>query len=143
MFVIRAAEASDAKDLEEMARDLSASFVPETSAFRRSLHEILSSPSARLLVAEGEAGLAGYVLAFEHPTFYANGPVAWAEEIYVRPEARRKGLGSRLMKGAEDWAKERDCRLIALATRRADSFYRAIGYEEAAVYFRKVFHEPG
>ena len=28
--------------------------------------------------------------------------------------------------------------LIALATRRAAPFYRALGYEESAAYFRKV-----
>jgi hypothetical protein len=28
--------------------------------------------------------------------------------------------------------------LVALASRRAADFYRALGYEESAVYFRKV-----
>ena len=32
----------------------------------------------------------------------------------------------------------RDCALVALATRRAAPFYRALGYEESAVYFRKI-----
>jgi hypothetical protein len=30
------------------------------------------------------------------------------------------------------------CLLVALATRRAAPFYRALGYEESATYFRKV-----
>jgi hypothetical protein len=36
------------------------------------------------------------------------------------------------------WAAVRDCALVALATRRAAPFYRALGYEESAVYFRKI-----
>jgi hypothetical protein len=31
--------------------------------------------------------------------------------------------------------------MVALATRRADDFYRDIGYEESAVYFRKLAPE--
>lgn len=46
-----------------------------------------------------------------------------------------------LMSAFERWAAARDCALIALATRRAAPFYRALGYEESAVYFRKVLGE--
>ena len=42
------------------------------------------------------------------------------------------------MSAFEQWAAARDCALIALATRRAAPFYRALGFEESAVYFRKV-----
>lgn len=36
------------------------------------------------------------------------------------------------------WADASGCALIALATRRAAPFYRALGYEESATYFRKL-----
>jgi hypothetical protein len=42
------------------------------------------------------------------------------------------------MSAFERWAAARDCALIALATRRAAPFYRALGFEKSAVYFRKV-----
>ena len=38
----------------------------------------------------------------------------------------------------EAWAKNEGAVLAALATRRASSFYTAIGYEESASYFRKL-----
>jgi ribosomal protein S18 acetylase RimI-like enzyme len=38
----------------------------------------------------------------------------------------------------ERWAAEQGCALVALATRRAAPFYRALGYEDSATYFRKV-----
>jgi len=39
--------------------------------------------------------------------------------------------------------RSRTCVLVALATRRAAPFYRALGYEESAVYFRKVLDGQG
>jgi GNAT superfamily N-acetyltransferase len=64
--------------------------------------------------------------------------VAWVEEVYVRGQERGRGIGRALMSAFERWAAARDCALIALATRRAAPFYRALGFEESAVYFRKV-----
>jgi hypothetical protein len=42
------------------------------------------------------------------------------------------------MRALERWAAVQGCALVALATRRAAPFYRAVGYEESATYFRKV-----
>jgi GNAT superfamily N-acetyltransferase len=69
---------------------------------------------------------------------YANGPVAWVEEVFVRGQDRGRGVGGALMSEFERWAAARDCALVALATRRAAPFYRALGYEDSAVYFRKI-----
>ncbi len=42
------------------------------------------------------------------------------------------------MDGFEQWASSRESKLIALATRRAAPFYLALGYDESAIYFRKL-----
>jgi hypothetical protein len=42
------------------------------------------------------------------------------------------------MSAFEQWAADRGYVLVALATRRAAPFYRALGYEESAIYHRKV-----
>jgi GNAT superfamily N-acetyltransferase len=63
---------------------------------------------------------------------------AGVEEVFVRGQYRARGVGRALMSGFEQWAAVRDCALVALATRRAAPFYRALGYEESAVYFRKI-----
>ena len=80
----------------------------------------------------------GYLLGFRHLTFYANGPVGWVEEVVVRDQDRGRGIGRVLMGAFERWAAAEGCTLVALATRRAAPFYRALGYEESASYFRKV-----
>lgn len=121
-----------------LAAELAQSFAFSAEMFEQSYPALLSAGDACLLVAaEGDECL-GYVLGFRHLTFYANGPVGWVEEILVRPECRGRGLGRALMSAFEQWATEYDCTLVALATRRAAPFYRALGYEDSAAYLRKV-----
>lgn len=44
------------------------------------------------------------------------------------------------MTAAESWALDRsDIAYMAVATRRAQGFYRSIGYEESAAYFKRSF----
>ena len=38
----------------------------------------------------------------------------------------------------EKWASKRGSKLVGLATRRAAPFYKGLGYEESAVFFRKL-----
>jgi GNAT superfamily N-acetyltransferase len=63
----------------------------------------------------------------------------------VRDQERGRGIGRILMSAFEQWAAAQGCALVALvalATRRAAPFYRALGYEESATYFRKVLTDP-
>ena len=64
--------------------------------------------------------------------------MAWVEEVAVDAGAQHLGLGRALMAEFEGWARDRQARLVALATRRADAFYVALGYERSAAYFRKL-----
>ena len=135
---VRKATPADTDALFELAQQLATSFRPQRNAFEQCLRELAADPSAWLAVAERDGIVLGYCLGFDHIAFYANGRVAWVEEIVVRPEWRRSGLGVRLMTAFEDWARSRGAKLVALATRRAAPFYTALGYEESAVYFRKL-----
>src|SRR5262245_22299346 len=137
-LAIRPAVGADAPRVLALARPFATSFVVDEEAFHRSYSSVLASATARLLVAEAADGIAAYLLGFDHETFFANGRVAWVEELMVDEPWRRHGIGEALMREFEAWARSRDCRLVALATRRAAAFYRAIGYEESAVYFRRL-----
>ena len=59
-------------------------------------------------------------------------------EIVVRGRDRGHGIGEALMNAFEQWAAAHGCALVALATRRAAPFYRALDYAESATYFRKL-----
>jgi GNAT superfamily N-acetyltransferase len=135
---IRAPASTEAGRLFELVRDFATSFAADEPAFAGSFEVLLADPGCDLLCAFDGDEMAGYVLAFRHPTFFANGPVAWVEELHVRPEYRRRGIAAALMRAVESRAREHGVRLVALATRRADEFYRAIGYEESATYYRRV-----
>jgi GNAT superfamily N-acetyltransferase len=135
---IRSATAGDADAVAGLAAELAQSFTFARTGFDRSYPALLAADDACLLLAvDGQQHL-GYLLGFQHLTFYANGPVAWVEEVLVREQERGRGTGRALMDAFEQWATARGCALIALATRRAAPFYRALGYEESASYFRKV-----
>jgi len=135
---IRPAQYADAQAVFTLAQPFATSFVVEEQAFHRSFSALLASSQAHLAVAETAQQLVGYVLGFAHYTFFANGRVAWVEEIMVSAAFRRQGIGQLLMQEFEAWAVAQGCKLVALATRRAAAFYQALGYEESAVYFRKL-----
>ncbi len=137
-ITIRAAEPRDEKALLALAKDFATSFAVEAEAFSRAFSELLTAPDACLIVAEMNRQVVGYLLGFDHATLYANGRVAWVEEIAVHVDARRCGLGTLLMRRFEGWAAGRNCKLVALATRRASDFYEALGYAASATYYRKL-----
>ena len=139
---IRPATAADTGTVARLAAELAQSFPFSQAAFDRSYPAVLAAGDACLLLAE-DPGPVGYLLGFQHPTFFASGPVGWVEEVLVRPEYRGRGAGRALMTAFEQHAAARGCRLVALATRHAAAFYRALGYEESAIYFRKVLSDAG
>ena len=140
-MIIRPATSKDEEQVFRLARALATSFAVRREAFSSSFGEALASQSYEVIVAEDETRLVGYVFGLHHHAFYANGLVSWVEEIFVEEASRRKGIGEQLMRAFEHRACERGSRLVALATRRAASFYAAIGYEESATYFRKLLQE--
>ena len=135
---IRKATEEDADAIFGLAKEFATSFLPERAAFENALAAIISNDEANLNVAEVDGEVVGYCLGFDHYAFYANGRVAWVEEITVKEPLRRRGLGKLLMENFEEWSSNRGNKLVALATRRAASFYESIGYEDSATFFRKL-----
>ena len=137
-YTIRQAGLDDANALFLLVQQFATSFQPEHTAFAASLNALLADENAWLHIAEAQGEAIGYCLGFDHYAFYANGRVSWVEEIMVKAEMRRHGVGESLMNAFEAWAKSRGSKLVALATRRAAAFYTAIGYDESATFFRKL-----
>jgi GNAT superfamily N-acetyltransferase len=137
--LIRPATEEDAPSVKSMAGLLATTYQIDGDAFDEVFTRIKDDRDARILVAVDELGLIiGYLLGFVHDTFFANGAVAWIEEMFVSDTARRSGVGSALEREFGRWARSRAAKLVALATRRATTFYTAIGYEESAAYFRRM-----
>lgn len=137
-LICRPAQPHHAASILTLAQTFASSFVVEPAAFQQTFSSLLVDAHVHLAVAEQAQQVIGYLLGFVHPTFYANGPVAWVEEITISAADRRQGVGRLLMLDFERWAAERGAKLVALATRRAAPFYQALGYQESATYFRKL-----
>jgi len=137
-ILVRAARPADADQVARLATALATSFPFDRASFETSFPDLITAQDGCLLVAADRDECLGYLLGFLHLTFYANGPVGWDEEIMVREQHRQAGIGRALMSAFERWASGQGCALVALATRRAAPFYRALGYQESAAYLRKV-----
>jgi GNAT superfamily N-acetyltransferase len=135
---VRPADAGGRDIVFDLARAFATSFSVERAAFEESWERLRRAPDATLLVATRAQRPSGYLLGFHHDTFFANGPVSWIEELTIQSELRGQGLGRLLVEAFAQEAQRRRSRLIALATRRADAFYAQLGYEESAVYYRRV-----
>lgn len=96
--------------------------------FRREhLDWILRNPRAVTLIEDGGTVMLGaLMLLFE-------GSVCRVLSVAVVPDARRRGLGSRLMRAAEEASGERRCTVVRLEVSTenpgAVEFYRRLGYE--------------
>ena len=80
----------------------------------------------------------GYCLGFDHYAFYTNGRTSFIEEIMVREDFRKHGVGKELIRCFEQWSISRGSKLVGLVTRRAAPFYEAIGYESSGTFFRRL-----
>ena len=146
-MLIRTATSSDLDAWVELRTRLWAG--ASVDKHRDDVAAILAMPTDRSIafVAVDQAGstCAFAEAALRHD--YVNGcetsPVAFLEGIYVRPENRGSGIGMRLSKAVEDWARERGCEEMAsdasLQNTDSHAFHAAIGFEETerVVYFRK------
>lgn len=66
-------------------------------------------PCAEVLIGELDGEPRGFALFFQTFSTFEGKPGIWLEDLYVRPEARGKGLGKALLTDLARIAKERDC----------------------------------
>ena len=136
---IRRARTEDVEQLWPLVQDFATSFKPERSAFDRTFIEVLDRVDTLVLVAVADLStIVGYLLGSYHGAFFANGAVAWIEELMVSESVRRQGVASKLVTSAEAWARRIPSAYVGLASRRGRDFYLRNGYEDSATFFRKV-----
>jgi GNAT superfamily N-acetyltransferase len=96
------------------------------------LREAIDSRDALVLVAVADGDrVVGVCTAYYTIHAIRFGPRAWVEELAVDPELRSRGIGSRLLAAAKQWARERGASHLkldsALARTEAHRFYEREG----------------
>ena len=85
-----------------------------------------------VLVAENENGVVGLAILATTWTVEHGGRVAWLEELYVIPELRNAGIGTRLLGQALRTARDMGCLAVDLEVdvdhARAESLYSRAGF---------------
>lgn len=138
--VIRQARATDLDDLVGLLQMLFA--VEEDFDFdpvrqRRGLEMMLEHDGAVILVAEAEGRVIGMCSGQLTISTAEGGSALLVEDVVVAQNWQGKGLGTKLMKGLEQWARDRQVeRLQLLADRKnqaALEFYDTLGWRSTAL----------
>jgi ribosomal protein S18 acetylase RimI-like enzyme len=133
---IRVASETDLDALVRLAaafRDHLGQSTPSDADFRRSMALLLKDVGTEFLVAYDAQGIAiGYVQSrFRHSAWTAT-LEAELEDVFVVPDARRCGVGRRLVELAIARATDRGCRSIGLNTNERNAgalaLYRRLGF---------------
>ena len=98
----------------------------------RRLQRLAANPNAIVLVLSVDRAVEGLATAHMFETIHAEAPAAWITALVVSTAARRRGVGSGLVRALERWAQERGAVRISVnsGAHRADAhaFYEGIGF---------------
>ncbi len=138
VWVAGAAEAHAIAGLLGEFRDWMGRSVPDDGALLASVELLLADAGCEYLLAaptpEGE-GEAVCQLRYRHGVWYS-APDCWLEDLYVRPAARRSGLGGALIEASFARARARACCRIELDTDTGNAaalgLYRRHGFSAEA-----------
>jgi GNAT superfamily N-acetyltransferase len=104
--------------------------VPED--FAEALGEAAETGAVELLAARAEGRVVGVAVLAYRLSISAAGLFASIEDLYVRPDARRQGIGRALLEAVEDRCASRGVSYVEaqVEDEEAAAFYSAFGYEE-------------
>ncbi len=118
-------------------------FIRELAAYEKLSEEVVATedtlaatlfgphPAAEVLIAEVDGGPAGFALFFFNYSTFLGRPGIYLEDLFVRPEARGRGVGRALLSRLGAIARERGCGRLEWAVldwnENAIRFYEKLG----------------
>jgi GNAT superfamily N-acetyltransferase len=104
---------------------------PVPAAFSDRLQEAVEAGDIEVLVARAEVQILGVAVLAYRLNISAGALFASIENLYVRPEARRQGVGRTLLEAAYERCTEQNISYVEVQVeeREAVTFYAALGYE--------------
>ena len=124
-------------------------FAPDREAEARGLAAIIGNKEVgEILVARDDAGpVVGMVSLLYTISTALGGRVAILEDMVVSADRRGQGIGSKLLKSAQQLAAERGCLRITLLTdgdnTRAHGFYRSHGFTQSSMIGFRMLLDGG
>ena len=106
---------------------------------RRVLGSVLDSPDDCVFVADEDGAIKGYVYAALEPLSWKElrGPAGFIHDVAVTEEARRLGVGKKLMQVAMEWLRERRAPRVILWTaasnENAQALFRRLGFRDTMI----------
>jgi ribosomal protein S18 acetylase RimI-like enzyme len=140
-IAVRTATPEDWDDLmalwiadEQEGRGVPPDAVRRGAEHARRMYDFLASESFWVLLARCEGGPAGYIHLCLIPKADERAGFVYADELYVVPAHRRKGVALALLERAAQLSEERGLTGVRLLVRpeneAARALYRKAGYEE-------------
>ena len=101
---------------------------------RHSLRELIADPTAgrAFLICDAEFCIGYLVLSFDFSLEFG-GKNAWIDELFIRPECRGRGIGSKALEFATQAAREFGAKVLHLEVNRGNpaiGLYRRHGFKE-------------
>lgn len=102
---------------------------PVPPSFVEQLGRAVESGDLEVLEARAEVRLVGVAMLAFRPSVSLGVTFASVEDLYVKPDARRRGAGRALLEAVEERCKERSVSYVEVQTEEEAPFYEALGYE--------------
>ncbi|HJQ97034.1 MAG TPA: GNAT family N-acetyltransferase [Candidatus Polarisedimenticolaceae bacterium] len=125
-------------------------FIRELATYEKLAHEVTATeagleatlfgdrPYAEVVIAELDGAPAGFALFFHNYSTFLGKPGIYLEDLFVKPEARRHGVGRALLAHLAALAVERDCGRLEWAVldwnRPAIAFYESLGAQAMSAW---------
>jgi aminoglycoside 6'-N-acetyltransferase I len=140
-ITIRRATPDDAPTLGSLLDQLG--YPTDAARIPDRLTKLYARPGTTILVAEAQGRVVGCVTVHLFHAMHLDEPAAWLTALVVDQSARGQGVGSALVKSAEEWAMQHGAPRISLTSalrrKEAHEFYKSRDYEHTGVRLEKRF----
>ena len=113
----------------------------ELDSLKKRVDEMMKRGNYQIFVAEDDNKVVGYIGCVNYLAFELENEGMKIIALAVSKEYRRKGIGTQLLKTAEQWAKENNVEVVLLNSglprEDAHSFYESQGYFKKSYGFIK------
>ena len=113
----------------------------ELDSLKKRVDEMMKRGNYQIFVAEDDNKVVGYIGCVNYLAFELENEGMKIIALAVSKEYRRKGIGTQLLKTAEQWAKENNVEVVLLNSglprEKAHTFYESQGYFKKSYGFIK------